>query len=306
MILPQQKGVVPLDAVPQYCFGPVRPYAQTMGGFVPALQPFYDDPAPYAVEPFRIFGNLYYVGDQKVCMHLVDTGDGLILFDCGYGHTTIMIESSIRQLGFDPADVRLNIISHGHFDHFGSANALREKYGWRVLLSEADTQLLREDPRRSLIHLGPRPDDPVCWPDETIRDGQIIRLGSTSVRCVLSPGHTYGTMAFFFDVTDGAQTLRAGYFGGVGFLTVYGDYCREYGLPAEKCSRMKQSIERLLPEHVDITLGNHPSQNCTLEKRQRMLSHPGENPFVHKQGWQLFLHALEERRQTFESLHYGE
>ena len=115
--------------IPQSKYTSIMTYETAFSVFAPNLQPFYDDPRPFALDPFRIFGNLYYVGDKKVCMHLIDTGDGLILFDCGYGHTTEMIEESIRGVGFDPADVKINIISHGHFDHFGSANELREKYG---------------------------------------------------------------------------------------------------------------------------------------------------------------------------------
>lgn len=291
--------------IPQSKYGAIMTYEMAFAKFVPNLQPFYDDPRPFALEPFRIFGNLYYVGDKKVCMHLIDTGDGLILFDCGYGNTTDMIEESIRGVGFDPADVKLLIISHGHFDHFGSGNVLREKYGWKVLMSRVDTDLLREDPKRALIHLGPCPEDDVCWPDEVIDDGQVITLGNTSITCLLAPGHTYGTMAFFFDVTDGEQTLRAGYFGGAGFLTVYDDYCRDYGMPIGKCGKMKDTIRRMQQERVDITLGNHPNQNCTLEKRQWMLDHPGENPFLDPESWPTFLAALEENRKQFEALGYG-
>ena len=291
--------------VPQSKYGAINTYEKAFANFVPSLQPFYDDPHAYALEPFRIFGNLYYVGDQKVCMHLIDTGDGLILFDCGYGNTTDMIEASIRGVGFDPADVKICIISHGHFDHFGSGNVLREKYGWKILMSAADTNLLREDPTRALIHLGPCPEDEVCWPDAVLEDGEVVTLGNTSVLCLLAPGHTYGTMAFFFDVTDGEQTLRAGYYGGTGVLTMYDQFCLDYGMPVGKVSAMKATIQRLLLEKVDITIGNHPSQNCTLEKRQWMLDHPGENPFLNPESWSAFLHVLEERRQEFEDLGYG-
>ena len=53
------------------------PYPQVEANFIPNLQDFYDNPEKYALAPFQIFGNLYYVGDKKVCMHLIDTGDGL-------------------------------------------------------------------------------------------------------------------------------------------------------------------------------------------------------------------------------------
>lgn len=287
-----------------YHFADNPPYAQVEARFIPNLQPFYDDPDAYAIDPFRIFGNLYYVGDRKVTSHLIDTGAGLILFDTGYGHTTHMLLDSVRQLGFDPMDIRYIIHSHGHFDHFGSGNELRELTGAKVFMSGVDTRLLQGMPERALIQWGPRPNDPVCWPDVCIEDGDHIRLGNTDITCVLSPGHTCGTMSFFFDVFDGSRTLRAGYFGGTGMLTVYKDYCRKFDLPLDKCQRMKETIQKLRLEQVDIMLGNHPAQNRTLEKRAYMLENPGENPFLDSEAWLEFLTALEERRQDFEAKGY--
>ena len=74
------------------------------------------------MRPFRIIGNTYFVGTYQASAHLIDTGDGLILFDTGYGNTTHMLLDSIRSLGFDPMDIKYIIHSHGHFDHFGSGN----------------------------------------------------------------------------------------------------------------------------------------------------------------------------------------
>lgn len=286
-----------------YHFGVNKPYPEVEAGFVPALQDFYDHPDAYAIAPFQIFGNLWYVGDQKVTSHLIDTGDGLILFDTGYGHTTHMILDSIRGAGFDPQDIKIIIHSHGHFDHFGSGDALRKITGAKVYMSGVDTRLLQERPDRALIEWGPCPGDPVCWPDVLIEDGDHVRLGNTDILCVASPGHTAGTMTYFFDVTDGEKTLRAGYFGGTGMLGLYQDFCKKFGLPLDLCHQMKKTIEKLRTYSVDIMLGNHPAQNRTLEKRAVMLE-TGENPFLDSGAWLQFLTALEERRQDFEDKGY--
>ena len=63
--------------------GTNKPYQELMDGFLPALADYYQNPTTYNIPPFCIFGNLYYVGDKKVCMHLIDTGEGLVLFDTG-------------------------------------------------------------------------------------------------------------------------------------------------------------------------------------------------------------------------------
>jgi metallo-beta-lactamase class B len=83
-------------------------------------------PWKYTIEPFRIVGPLYYVGNEKVSSHLVDTGSGLILLDTTFPQTTYLLLESIRQLGFDPADIRLILHSHGHYDHFGGTRAIVE------------------------------------------------------------------------------------------------------------------------------------------------------------------------------------
>lgn len=289
---------------PECNFGTNKTYETVLGGFLPGLKGYYAAPYDYWLEPFQIFGNLYYVGDKKVCMHLIDTGEGLILFDTGYRHATHLLLESIRRLGFDPADIKYIIHSHGHFDHFGGGNEMRKMYGCKVFMSAVDTELLRERPDRALMDLGPVPGDEICWPDVEIADGDVIELGNTSIRCLLTPGHTMGTMTFLFDATDGSTIRPVAYMGGVGFLSVYKEYCRSYGLPENKCELMRQSIERVWDEKVDIVIGNHPNHNCTLEKREYMLENPGTNPFINPKAWRIFLTALEARRADFVSLGY--
>lgn len=281
-----------------------KSYREVMDGFLPALADFYKSPDKYAVEPFRIFGNLYYVGDRKVCMHLLDTGEGLILFDSGYSHHYHGLLASIEKLGYSPADIKIVIHSHGHFDHFGGGQRLRETYGAKIYMSAVDTALTRQMPERALMELAPGKEDQICYPDVMIQDGDVICLGNARISCVLSPGHTPGTMSFFFEATDGEKTLDVGYFGGVGFLTLYKEYLAQYRLDPDMLQILKDTVQKLRKYPVDIFLGNHPNHNCTLEKREYMLEHPGENPFINPQGWQIFLDALEARRLDFQQRGY--
>lgn len=284
--------------------GTNKTYEEVMGGFLPALADYYAHPEKYNIEPFQIFGNLYYVGDRKVCMHLVDTGEGLILFDSGYSHNYNGLISAIETLGFSPADIKILIHSHAHFDHFGGGDRLREKYGVKIYMSAVDTELTRQMPQRALMYLAPGKEDAVCYPDVTIEDGDEICLGNTRIRCVLSPGHTPGTMSFFFKATDGKKERNVGYFGGVGFLTLYKEYLAQYRLEPNMVEILKDTVCRLKKYPVDIFLGNHPNHNCTLEKRQYMMENPGKNPFINPEGWQIFLDAVEARRTDFQKLGY--
>lgn len=282
----------------------ICPFEASQGNYVTRFTEYFAHPENFRLEPFRIFGNLYYVGDQKACPHLIDTGEGLILIDTGYGHELPYLLENIRTLGFRVEDIKIIIHTHGHYDHFGCTDAIKAISGARVYMSRVDTELIRQMPERALVHHSCVPRAQISWPDVELEDGDHVRLGNTDITCILSPGHTFGTMSFFFDVTDGQQTLRAGYLGGAGFLTMYKAYCSWYHLPQTKCEAMKQTIQKLWNEKVDITLGNHPAQNNTLGKRQFMIENPGTNPFINPQGWQIFLSDLEEKRAEFERLGY--
>ena len=265
---------------------------------------YFSHPEAFRVEPFCIFGNVYYVGDRKACPHLIDTGEGLILIDTGYGHEAEFLMENIRALGFRVEDVKIIIHSHGHYDHFGATERIRKISGAKVYMSRVDTELLREMPERALLHHSCVPGATIPWPDVLVDDGDHIRLGNTDIRCVLSPGHTFGTLSFFFDASDGNRTLKVGYLGGAGFLTMYKAYCSWYLLPQTKNECMKRTIEKLWNEPVDITLGNHPGQNNTLGKRQYMVENPGSNPFVNPACWQLLLGKLKENCAEFDRLDY--
>lgn len=93
------------------------------------------------MEPFRMFGNVYYVGDSWVCVHLIDTGDGLLLIDAGNCENTAMLIYSIWKAGFDPADVKWLIISHGHVDHIGGAKFMREMFGTKIYMGAPDAAM---------------------------------------------------------------------------------------------------------------------------------------------------------------------
>ena len=93
------------------------------------------------IEPFQIFGNLYYVGDTWVCVHIVDTGAGLLMLDAGNcGNTALLIES-IWEMGFRPEDVKWIILSHGHADHFGAVGFFRRMYGTKIYMGEPDVRM---------------------------------------------------------------------------------------------------------------------------------------------------------------------
>lgn len=281
-----------------------KSYNEMQAEFLPNLTDYYQYPEKYALEPFKIFGNLYYVGDTKVCCHLIDTCDGLILFDTGYAHTMHLLIRNIRKLGYSPEDIKIIIHSHGHFDHFGSSRRMKELYGCKIYMGKPDVERLKINASAALTDLGPEPYAAIPETDVPLEDGDVISLGNTRIRCVSAPGHTEGVMAFFFDVTDGWEKKQVGYWGGIGFLTVHRAHLIKYGLPLDMRDRLGKTIEKLRREHPDITIGNHPANNKTPERYEYMLQNPSENPFVDRSVWQEQLDVMQAKLDYFISQDY--
>lgn len=271
-------------------------YAQIKEGYQRKHVSFYREPSSAYIEPFRIFGPLYYVGDRQVCVHLLATSHGLLLIDSGFPHTIHMLTDSIFRLGFDPRDVRWILHTHGHFDHFGASNEFRSLYGCQLAISRVDAGLLREKPEAALLDWCD-----VCTPAAKIpefqielEDGEDLVLGDLTVHCVLIPGHTPGAMAFFLDLREGEETCRAGLFGGGGLGSLRRPVLARLGLPESLREDMLSSLEKVRGQHVDIMLGNHPGNNDTLGRRRRQLEQGG-NHFVDPSAWGRFLDTSRDR-----------
>lgn len=259
-------------------------------GTTEANKAFYTNPSIMRADPFKIADNLYYVGDKKVCIHLIDTGDGLILLDSGYLGATHLLVDSIWRSGFDPKNVRWIIHTHGHSDHFGASEEFRIMYGTKLAISRVDARRIEWGSISSKSF----PYAKVPTFDREIEDGEVFELGRVKIRCVLTPGHTDGVLSLFFNVTDNGKTYLAGMFGGVGVnaLTLpYLCHNQRIGDPAED---MLRSIEKIWDEPVEVHLGNHPANNGTFEKRNLQIKEGG-NPFINPDSWHNFLLDLKAR-----------
>mgnify|MGYP000434876142 FL=1 len=176
--------------------------------------PIWLNPLDRYVHPFRIWGNVWYVGDSWVCVHLIDTGDGLLLIDSGNCGCTDMLVQAIWEAGFNPKDVKWIIHSHGHLDHIGGANFFKKMFGTKLSLGEPDARMFRERPWISAIYDAHSDLNELFVPDYEIKEGDVLTFGNTTMRFTLVPGHTDGCIAIFFDAHDGEETKRCGYYGG--------------------------------------------------------------------------------------------
>jgi metallo-beta-lactamase class B len=168
----------------------------------------YDDPAwTQPQTPFRIVGDIYYVGSKGLAAYLIASPQGHVLIDGTVAENVPMIEANIRQLGFRPEDVKVLLISHAHHDHAGGLAQLKTDTGAALWAAPGD--------RWALEHGQPRGDNPVnqtAWApakvDRLLHDGEVIHLGPIALSTVFSPGHTPGCTSWTLEAPERGQTYH--------------------------------------------------------------------------------------------------
>lgn len=256
---------------------------------------------PYLMnrEAFRIAGNLYFVGNEWCSSHLIDTGAGLILLDTPCGPSVPGLINGIYSLGFKLRDLKYIIISHAHTDHYGAVRQLVHMTGAKTFLSAIDAEDMRNHPERMEKMNESFGGYNECFkPDVELQDGDIVSLGNTQIRCVLTPGHTIGVMSHFWTLEDRGRILNVGIYGGAGFVSVSKTALKENGLPLDLQEEFWKSIDKVWDEKVDIMLGNHPFHNDTYQKYERLKAGE-EDAFIDPEEWRRFLSELRERYGNF-------
>ncbi len=234
--------------------------------------------------PFCLVDNVYFVGNKDNASHLIDTGEGLLLLDTPFASQAYLLLESIRELGFDPHDIRWIVHTHGHFDHFGATRMLVEKYGCQTYFPAADLPLLNEHKELNWCDELNQPFEPPydMWfaPDVLMHPNDTYTFGNTTMTVRDAAGHTPGTMAILFTLPGG---LTAAMHGGIGRNTLSAAYSRKYDLGNTWRTAYLRSMQTLRELEVDVVLGNHPGQNDTFGKHERRT--PTDNPFIDPTEW---------------------
>lgn len=232
------------------------------------------DPEAQQVEPFKVFDNLYYVGAKWVSSWLLVSDQGLIVFDAAYEGLTDLIIENIRELGFDPNDIRYLIGSHAHYDHIGGALRFQQEFSAVVMMTEADWAMTQEP---AVFREYPTPIRHL-----SVSDGSTLNLGRTRLSFVQTPGHTPGVLSTIFTVYDNGYPHEAFLFGGAG-MNFEGIEAAEQYLASIQRMQQIQGIEVHVPTHA---------QEDDIFARAEMLQSRGDNdphPFVDPESWSAYL-----------------
>ena len=209
--------------------------------------------------PFRLIGNVHYVGTEGLSAFLITSSAGHVLIDGALPESAPLILASIRRLGFRPRDVKYLLLNHAHYDHSGGLAALKRATGARLLVSAGDAPDLRA--ARTLGR--PELDGfPAVRPDRIVRDGERLRLGAITLTANLTPGHTPGCTSWS-TVTAGKRVLFAC------SLTVAGRKLVDNGRATSAVGEFRRTFARMRTMQADVFLNFHPDFFDLAGKRAR-------------------------------------
>src|ERR1044071_9933010 len=161
---------------------------------------------PYA--PFRIAGNLYYVGTYDLACYLITTAQGHILINTGLAASVAMIRKHINTLGFKLKDIKIMLATHAHYDHVAGMAELKKLTGAKLLINENDAAVMADGGNSDYVFGGKGSTFAPVKVDSLLHKHDTIKLGGMRIVALHTPGHTKGATSFLFDVKDDKRTYR--------------------------------------------------------------------------------------------------
>ena len=218
------------------------------------------DLAVQAREPVQVFDNLYFVGVEYVSSYLLTTGGGLVLIDTlldldGYAD---YLFDNIRTVGFDPAELRYVIVTHGHADHYGLAGVLQDRTDARIGMALEDWRLIESD-------LG----DAAPQRDWIVEQDETLTLGETTLRFDITPGHTPGVVSIEFPVFDQGRRHTAYLHGGSAPRTEDPAQLQVYIDGFERA--------KAIPD-IEVNISNHPFVDDFFARAEALAARGPEDP----------------------------
>lgn len=239
-------------------------------------------------KPFRIIGNIHYVGASDVTSFLITTTEGHILLDSGFQETVPQIKKNVAELGFRLEDVKILLTSHAHTDHVGGIAELKQTTKASLIVSAPDAELLARGGKDDFA-FGDEYRYPAVKPDRILRDKETIELGGVKMTALVTPGHTRGNTTWIMKVNDDGKQYNVVFAASV---SAPGYQLIENKKYPEIVADYRKTFERLKALPCDVFLSSHGQFFSLKEKSSRMNQNP--NPFIDPQGYKSYLARSEE------------
>jgi len=260
------------------------------GGVFAQEAPEWTNPFP----PYRIIGNVYYVGSQGLASYLITTPQGHILINSSLASSVPLIRDSIEKLGFHFSDVKILLISHAHWDHCAGSAAIKELTGAKYMVMDADAPEI-EAGGKGNFQYGDVPTSHYqpAKVDRVLHDGDEVKLGDTILVAHLTPGHTKGTTTWTMKAKEGGKTYDVSIVGSpnvnAGYKLVNNALYPQIASDYERMFRVLKSLP------CDVFLGAHGNY-YGMEAKFAKMKEGGPNPFIDPDGYKSY---VAEREQAF-------
>lgn len=243
------------------------------GKMPPELGRWLSDPKAQYIEPYKAFDNAYFVGVCWVSAWIVSTKEGTVLIDTLHEPHVDQLIANIKKVGVDLADIKYVLMTHGHFDHVGGAYKLKPLLAnAKFVMTQTGWDEAQESARQSEA-------TPRAWkmiaPEMVAKDGDVIRLGDAAFAVYETPGHTYGTASYAYDVRDGARSYRAVTVGGLGLNAIKDSGQVEAYIAS--VNRL-ESLARQSIQPITVHLTTHPFSTGLTETKDRLAGRAPDAP----------------------------
>lgn len=241
-------------------------------------------------QPFRIAGNLYYIGSYDLAVYLITTPEGHILINTGIGDSGPMIRRHMEALGFKFSDIKILLATHAHFDHVGAIADIKKQTGATCMINAKDAAVMADGGNSDYALGGKGSTFLPVKPDRLLHNNDKITLGGTTLTMLHHPGHTKGASSFMMQVKDGPQTYRVL----IANMPSILDETSLAGMPGypDIAKDYAYTLKSLKGQQFDLWLSSHASQFGLHKKHQ-----PGDayNPaaFRDRAGYDAALADLE-------------
>ncbi|MGH9196745.1 MAG: subclass B3 metallo-beta-lactamase [Acidimicrobiia bacterium] len=256
------------------------------------------NPAEIPTKPFKIIGNIHYVGvidpsgkaRQDSVSYLITTPQGHILVDTQFDETVPLIRDNIQKLGFRYQDVKILLNSHAHVDHMAGHARMKELTGAQVVISEGDAGVVQDGGRSDFRGNGRELWKPFK-PDRIIRDGDTVALGGTTLTAHMTPGHTKGSTTWTMVTQEDGRNYNVVIVGGVRLnanVPLVGN--SKYPNIVEDFAKSFRVLKTL---PVDVALGVHGYWFGLSAKARLLEQGGGPNPFANAAEYAEYVAAQE-------------